>query len=212
MVSRCCNAEIVTDYTSGDIICTECGLVEEEKLMMYQYHDGEEIHDINENFNKACTNLLLSVNAPMGWLSECVDLYNRLSWTSCERLNVIAIICVVSKQPDMYLQHHFQMYAKSKKMLKTISRIFQDTTTTKEQVYFRVAHSVGLTFAQITEAHVVFKRAIRDINQTPTAIACAVLVNEYAIDIDNISTYNGLNVQTVRKALGKLKILLKDCV
>ena len=143
MTSKCCNAETITDYTLGDIVCTECGLVEEEKILLYQYHDGEEIRDDNEEFIKACTNLLRSVNAPEGWLSECIDLRNILSWTSCERLNIVAIVCAVSKQPYAYLQHHFPMYTKSKKMFNIMSQIFQRTATTNEQVYFSVGYPNG---------------------------------------------------------------------
>ena len=201
-MSRCCSADTITDYTSGDTVCTQCGLVLEERLTIHQYNTHETIHDDDEYFVNMCSELLASVQAPSGWLVDCMVIRDRLLQKSI-RIDItfcVAIICVVSQQSDLYAES-FKGVSSSKTIKDRISRIYLETGNVNSNIFARIGRSLGLSMKDISDLGVFYNMCTSQINQSPVAISCAVYVYHHELDIQFVARLNGIHVVTIRKAL-----------
>tara|TARA_Y100000816_G_C26026280_1_gene537087 strand:+ start:268 stop:918 length:651 start_codon:yes stop_codon:yes gene_type:complete len=214
MYSHCCDAEIFKDTHTGDCVCTECGIVLEDRPLTYQWHDGEDVYNELDGYEKKFESVLENIHAPTFWLSECKDIFGTIS----EKMKVgihgiYAIVCIVSKECDKYSEIISACYdISAAKIRKMISRIvgLRLQKNINVDVFFQIGYNLALKFQDINELITIFQKCLQTINQTPIAISCALYCLYYNFDVQHTAHVNNINKETIKKAITKVKILLKE--
>ena len=195
MTSKCCNEYIVTDYTSGDCICTECGLVVESHLM--DTHDSvEEQSDISQLFENA----LLKYNCPSTSLKECLNMYAKIGDKNC----VNAIVLHVNKLTDPNV---------SKNKCRRVEEFSQQKLKSSNVSLLKhMGYSHGLLYKDIDNLlnHINDFNVFNRINRKPTIIICALLHLVHHIPIPQLSESHSVSIFSIRKTVFDLKALLKE--
>jgi hypothetical protein len=202
-----CSGELIQDYTSGDLICTDCGLVSEDHLMC-----TTNVISSYDPFVSMCTGLLENLNAPSGWLNDCNAIFNSLPQEKRKvtKLCVGAIVCIVCKQIDDYIPRVIGFSKISKnRLLKTIKDLQHldvvNTNTVIHETLMKVAHnSTTCSFKELKQINENYLKCLSKINRSPTAIACALFVLYFDIDIKKISVQNGITDTTIKKIIKEI--------
>ena len=200
MTSSCCNTYIVTDYTSGDSICTNCGNILESSLLVSSFTDhSEPIIDNYEQFLQCFLDTLPFAKTTL--FESCMHLFYQQSPIFHNNLTLIAIYHILSSDDIKTLSIYSNFsYNRLNRRIKDLQHL---SNSTSESILLQTAYHYNISYQEIKKYSLFYNTVFNHINRSPNTIVSGIL--HVLFDI------NACDLLSVSKqSFLKIKLELKD--
>lgn len=200
MTSTCCNAYIVTDYTSGDSICRSCGLILESSLRISSFTDHTEpIIDNYQYFLQCFLDNLPYAKTTL--LESCMNIFYEQPSHFQNNLTLIAIYHILSSD-DIHTLSVYSNFSYNR-LSHRIKNLQHLSTSNAESILLQTAFHYNISFQEIKKHSQFYNNIFEHINRSPNTIVTGILHVLF-----NINACEFLSVS--KQSFLKIKFELKD--